>query len=95
MHTLPTVSKRPIRFFFLGLMGLLLAACGTAAPNAPEATLAHTPTQVQATPAMSQGVEPLPQGLELLQRLVLDKPLVIGIANDSAQTVTLTIPTMF
>ena len=86
------------------LLALILAACGgataeqTANPSPVASPALAMPTETPASAqsgAMSMAPEPLPEGLELLQRLVLDKPIVVGVANESAQTAILTIPTMF
>ncbi len=96
--------KRPMGFFLLAFLALFLGACSNAIPEAPTAsapTATLAPVQATtapvstSTPAMSQAIEPLPEGLALLERLVLDKPIVIGIADDSAQTAAIVIPTMF
>jgi len=97
------MRKRSLAFLLLGLLALILGACSSAAPESTAAPAQKTtPTEsvisqpaATAAPAISQAVEPLPEGLALLKQLVLDKPIVIGIANDSAQTAAIIIPTMF
>ena len=102
--TIPRLRrKRPLGFLLLGLLALILGACssaGTESTAAPVPNLAPTEAVISqpaatAAPAISQTVEPMPEGLALLKRLILNQPIVTGIANDSAQTAAITIPTMF